>query len=125
MATHQNDSKKPHNINNKLYKKMRDVGLDKWGMVPLLTLACDRKTILGFEKEWCQVLNTDLNTNLPIGIDIDKRRGTKRKYHEDNKEVINKRVLCDICKTTFTRTNIYNHEKKSPKHQYALLDQVD
>ena len=103
---------------------MRDVRLDKWEMVPLLTLACDRKTILRFEKEWCQAYNTDLNTNSPIDIDIDKRRGTKRKYNEDNKEVINKRVLCDICKTTFTRKNKYNH-KKPLKHQYALLDQVD
>ena len=95
--------------------KSSTIGLDKWEMVPLLTLACDRKTILGFEKEWCQAFNTDLNTNSPIDIDIDKRRGTKRKYYEDNKEVINKLVLCDICKTTFTCNNKYK-KKKSLMH---------
>ena len=47
--------------NNRLYKRMVDVGIYNWRLIPLVTFACNQKTIFEFERDWIQVLRTDLN----------------------------------------------------------------
>ena len=51
---------------NKLFTRMDDVGLMNWKMVPLLTFACDQKTIFEFEKQWIDLIGADLNMVSPI-----------------------------------------------------------
>ena len=36
---------------SKLYEKMREVGVQHWKIVPLLTFACNQETIFGFEQD--------------------------------------------------------------------------
>ena len=38
--------------NNRLYTRMVTVGIMNWKVIPLLTFACDQKTIFEFEREW-------------------------------------------------------------------------
>ena len=70
---------------------MIEVGLSNWVMRPLLTLECTRDVILGFERMWCKILSSDLNTYSPIQI-VDERKQYVKKYNVDyyhnNKEDI-------------------------------------
>ena len=79
---------------SKLYKKMREVGVQNWKIVPLLTFACNRETICGFEYQWVKALGANLNTFSPIDENLDRRRN-KIKYHKKNKE--GKRFYCGVC----------------------------
>ena len=112
--------------NTKLYKKMREVGTINWEIVPLLTFSCDKKTILEFEREWCNLLNADLNSYSPSGFNkkeyfVNYRKLNKEKikkrhadYYVLNKETIqeqqyehrkldkqNKVHHCDVCEKSF------------------------
>ena len=51
---------------NHLYKRMNEVGIRNWEVIPLLMFACDQYTIFEFEREWIRVLKTDLNMISPI-----------------------------------------------------------
>ena len=107
---------------SKLYKKMRGVGVHRWKIVPLLTFACDRDTIISFEQEWIKALNADLNTTAAAGKDVVKREH-KRRYHKNNKEM--RRYWCGTCNVA-CKDN-YNLKKHfdTLKHSYAWLDSVD
>lgn len=73
--------------NTKLYVRMREVASHNWEVLPLLSFTCDKETILGFEKEWCEVLDADLNTSAPIITEEEKREyGTI--YYQSNRESI-------------------------------------
>ena len=66
LRKHRDRSKLEKYENTKLYKKMREVGVSNWGITPLLSLTCDKKTILELEKEKYDELNADLNTYSPV-----------------------------------------------------------
>ena len=57
----------------KLYEKMREIGVQHWEIVPLLTFSCNRGTIGEFEREWIKALNANLNTISPIDEGLAKR----------------------------------------------------
>ena len=75
------------NETSKLYKRMREVGLDNWEILPLLVFTCEKLTILGFEKMWINTLNADLNTLSPITTP-DERKEQKANYYVSNKEAL-------------------------------------
>ena len=95
------------NENNRLYKKMREVGLGNWKMIPLLSFTCDKKTILEFEKEWCNALNADLNTYSPV-LTPDERKQYNADYREFNKEKIKKQ-----------KADYYESKKEAIKQKQA------
>ena len=45
---------------------MREVGVHRWKIVPLITFACDQNTICEMEREWIKALNANLNMLSPI-----------------------------------------------------------
>ena len=114
---------------SKLHTRMREVGIDKWKIIPLLTYPCDKKTICEFEKEWMKVLNADLNTVSPLGTSSkckwynEKGKGLMRKYYLDSIE--SKRYYCDICDKPFGFSYDLRKHLNSLKHSYAYLNSVD
>ena len=137
LWNHRSDALRTRNKNNKLYKKMREVGLDNWEMVPLLSFACDRKTILEFEKEWCNALNSDLNTNSPFP-GFKNKKEYRANYRESNKETIkqqkaeyyklnkqNKTHYCNVCEKFFGHNGDLKKHFESLKHLYAYMNSVD
>ena len=66
---------------------MREVGLENWQIVPLLTFACDKITIRNYEKSWHDLLNANLNTVSPV-LDLKKRKDYMTNYRKLNKETI-------------------------------------
>ena len=73
------------NGGSKLYKRMREIGLQNWKIIPLLTFACDKKTILEFEKQWIDLIGADLNMISPIT----DQKEYNAAYHKANKVAIN------------------------------------
>ena len=72
---------------NKLFTRLNDVGLMNWKMMPLLTFACDKKTIFEFEKQWIGLIGPGLNTILAIT----DRKEYKAVYPKVNKEAVGRR----------------------------------
>ena len=52
--------------NNRLYKRMNDVGVRNWQIISLLTFACSQKTIREFEREWVTATGADLIRYHPL-----------------------------------------------------------
>ena len=123
---------------------MRDVGLDNWEVLPLV-LTCGKKTIRGFEREWCKALDTDLNTYSPVAelskkeydanyyvINREHIRQKNGKYYESNKESIRQRQAkyfeltiqnkVHHCDRSFKDLQRHLH---SIKHGYAYLNPLD
>ena len=78
--------------NSSFYKRMREVGVKNWRMIPLITFFCDQKTIFEFENTWICALNADLNEHKAFRTNEEKfeqKRKATRKYREGNKEKIN------------------------------------
>ena len=74
----------------KVYKRMNEVGLKNWKIVPLLTLECTKEEIRFFERKWCELLEADLNTNSPfVTLEEDLRRRRAR-YAANRKEILEK-----------------------------------
>ena len=72
---------------SKLHKRMGEVGLQNWKIVPLITFACDKKTIFEFEKQWVNSTGANLNTRSPVT----DRKEYNASYYLENKKAINKR----------------------------------
>ena len=134
---------------NKLFSRMNDVRLWNWNIIPLVTFACDQKTIFEFERDWIQILRTDLNMVLPIT----DRKKYKAEYRKNNKDVIRKRnaehyeanrdaILrqrteyrknnveakkyhCDVCDISFGYKKDLDKHLDTLKHSYAYMDSVD
>lgn len=94
LCCHRCDAIRVGNENNRLYKRMCEVGLQNWEILPLLGRTCDIKTIYELERKWIDVVGADLNTNSPITTISEKKEHKKEYdvgYYENNKEVIKKR----------------------------------
>ena len=125
-----------HMRKSKLYERMREVGIDSWMIVPLLTFTCDRNTILEFEKEWIKVLKADLNKYSPI-INISKieyranhYRLNKEVYKRNqtcyyHKNIQNKIYHCDVCDKSFGCNYFLQEHFKSLNHSYTYLNSLD
>ena len=90
LCGHRRDATRVGNENNKLYTRMRTVGIQSWEIIPLLSRVCDIKTIRQLEQKWCKIMGADLNTLLPITTPEEKKQ-QKADYYESNKEAISKR----------------------------------
>ena len=66
---------------------MREVGLQNWEILPLLSRTCALKTIRQLEGKWIGVLRADLNTRLPIREE-ETREEYHANYYEANREAI-------------------------------------
>ena len=89
LSNHKNDSLRVGNEENKLYKRMREVGLENWVMRPLLSLEstlCTRDEIRAFEKMWCEILRCDLNSYSPI-------RSAAVRYKENREVILRKKAI--------------------------------
>ena len=119
---HRGDALRIRNENNKLYKKMREVGLYNWEMIPLLSFTCDRRTILEIERERCNTLNADLNTYSPI-FDVENRKKYLANYREFN--IRNNAYHCDVCEKSFGSNRDLQRHFNTLKHQRTYLDSLD
>ena len=128
---------------------MNDVGLMNWKMVPLLTFACDKKTIFEFEKQWIDLMGASLNTFSPIT----DRKEYKAEYHKNNRGailkrqaeywVVNKDMLlkkgkeyrennvenrlhhCDVCDKSFGYRKDLDRHYKTLAHSNAYMNSID
>ena len=134
---------------NKLFTRMNDVGIMNWKMVPLLTFACDQKTIFEFEKQWIDIIGADLNIRSPItdrkeyeaSYYIENKEGIRRRhvdYYKNNKQVIlqqckgyrefnvqNKVHHCVVCGKSFGYKKDLGKHYKTLKHSNEYMDSVD
>ena len=82
-----NFMKRGFSENNKLFTRMSDVGIRNWQLIPLVTFACDQKNIFECERDWIQILRTDLNMIFPVT----DRKKYEIEYRKNNKDIIRKR----------------------------------
>ena len=112
--------------NSRLYKRMRETGKHNWEIIPLLSRICDKDTIRKVEKKWCDLLNTDLNSNSPFSDFDTKSNEYFTNYRKLNKETINQKIAecwksnkqnkkyyCDVCDKTFSCN--YDFKKNTSK----------
>ena len=107
---------------SKLYQKMREVGVHNFKIVSLLTFACNRDTIFGFEKQWVEATGANLNTNSPVNGDL-VIKGYDRERKKHNKEV--KRYYCDVCRIACSDSHKLKRHFDTLKHSYAWLNSLD
>ena len=84
LAAHRYRALLPGNENNKLYRRMREVGLENWEIVPLLTLECTRDEIRAFEREWADLLEADLNSISPM-LTAEEQSRRNAEYYANGK----------------------------------------
>ena len=107
--------------NNKLYKRMRAVGLQNWEIIPLLSRTCDQKTIRQLERKWCGIMNADLNTRLPITTP-DEKKQQRANYLGTNKQ--ERRYHCKICNKSFAQKCELQRHSNSKKHKGKSFEQL-
>ena len=81
LAAHRSAASRPGSETNKFYKRMREVGLKNWVIRPLLSLEstiCSNDDLRKWERMWCEILRSDLNTRLPIRLSDKKSRPTMK-----------------------------------------------
>ena len=110
--------------NTKLYKKMREVGLNNWEMISILSFECecDKKTILELEMEKCNELNADLNTYSPFS-GFENKKEYFANYRELNKQ--KETYHCNICEKSFGTNWLLQRHFNTLKHSYAYMNSVD
>ena len=107
--------------NTKLYKKMCEVGVDSWKIISLLSIECDKKTILKLEKEKYDELNEDLNTYSPFSEE-------NRKEYNANYYMLNirsKKYRCELCEIVCGSNRDLQKHLKTPKHFWKYIYSVD
>ena len=87
LCGHRHAAIKPGNENNRLYKRMREIGLDNWEVLPLLARVCGIKEIREVERKWVEILKAGLNSNLPIREE-ETVEEYNAAYREKNKDAI-------------------------------------
>ena len=99
LADHKQNAGNPSRLkwhgSSRLYQKMREVGVHRWKIVPLITIPCDRAAICECEQEWIKVLNAILNTISSVNEDVDERE--YRRYTV--KKIKKKKVTIVSCVT--------------------------
>ena len=135
LCNHRCDAIRPGNENNRLYKRMRKIGLGNLEIIPLLSRTCDRKTIREVERMWVRVLGADLNSYLPIREE-ETLEEYMTSYRQKNKEVISqqknnknnkkeRRYYCSVCEIAFESKRNLERHFDTLKHSYAWLNSVD
>ena len=84
----------------KLYRRMGEIGPQKWEIVPLVVVpSCGKIEILNFEKSWIALLNPDLNINSPIQGNNEKANEDRKKHYFNSLE--SKKYFCSVCDKAF------------------------
>ena len=149
LRGHRKDAQIPRNVNNRLYVRMNGVGLQNWKIIPLLTFACNKNTILQFEKQWVDLIGADLNMRSPItdrkeydaGYYLRNKKAIQQRhasYREVNKQNIleqqagyrefnvqNKIHHCSVCDKSFGYKKDLDKHYKTLKHSNAYMNSVD
>ena len=108
---------------SKLYVRMRQVGLEKWGITPLFEKTCKKDEIRKLEKKWVEFLDADLNMISPFLDDNVLER--KRVAIIQKRNVNEKKYFCEFCEKAFQSNYLLTRHKDSLKHQYAYLNSLD
>ena len=122
LADHRSNAFRPGNEENKFYKRMREVGLENWEIVLLLTLECTPKEIRALERGWCETLEADLNTSLPIRTKEEALAYWVR-YRKSVK--LSAKHRCEVCNLNFESGKDQRKHNETLKHQYAFLNSLD
>lgn len=115
--------------NNRLYKRMREVGLKNWEAFPLLSRTCDVRTIRELVRKWVGVLQADLNSR-NVQKDVQQQHAEYyknnktaiRKYQSDYREKLKeeKRFYCDVCNLACISNGDLKKHLSTLKHLNAL-----
>ena len=116
LRNHKFDSERIGNEDNKLYKRMQTVGLENWVMRPLFTLECTRDEIRVFERMWCNILRSDINSSLPIrtmalAYGVSYRRDVK----------LSAKCRCEVCGLNFESRKDRGKHNKGSNHKQVYL----
>ena len=126
FSQHKQDAGNPSRLKwyggSKNYKKMREVGVQHWKIVPLLTFSCNRETICEFEHEWVKTTGANLNTVPPVNENV-ARRGYDKQRRRKNKEL--KLYYCGLCNVTFMHNRDLKKHLDTLKHSYNYLNSLD
>ena len=120
LTTHRSHSKI---CNSKLYRRMDDVGPQKWEIAPLAVIPkCTRTEILNVEKIWTGFLNPDLNTFSPsdVGNKWGNNTSRRRRYYLDS--LGSKRYHCGICDHSFGFSAGLKQHLRSQKHITGYME---
>ena len=104
---------------SKLYRRMGEVGVNNWEIVPLFQRTCDKETILGLERKWVKIMGADLNSNLPV-LTSDERETYHANYYKGNKQ--SKRYHCDVCDLSFISNRNLQRHLKTSRHFWTKTD---
>ena len=107
----------------KLHTRMQEVGIYNWEIITLSEYICNEEEIRGYEKSWIELLNSDLNKNLPIRENNEKNRERARKHYFKSLE--EKRYHCDVCEKAFGCSENLKRHFNTLKHSYAYLNSLD
>ena len=141
FASHKNDSLRIGYEENKLYKRMRKLGHENWIIRPLLSLDCRRDEIRKFERMWCKILRSDLNTLSPFTSAEERKEyqiAHAAAYRKENREFIkrkkaeryvknrdSKKFFCKLCEKTFCKNSNLKRHFNSLTHQFGFLNLLD
>ena len=117
---------------------MQNVDKHNREIIPILSRICNKDTIHKLEKEWCDILNADLNSNSPFTNFNTKSKEYFANYRELNKEKINQQIAkchksniqnkiyhCGVCDKPFESNYKLQKHFDTLKHQYRYLNSLD
>ena len=123
LSEHKADCKRRENNKNvKLYKRMTEVGLENWKIVPLFEKTYSIDEIRKAEKKWADILEADLNTNSQLSKNVRNRIRTAELYERN---ITEKKYYCDVCEKAFQGNWFLNQHRDSLKHQFTFLNSLD
>ena len=105
--------------NNRLYVRMREVGIENWEILPLLSRMCGKKEVYEVEKKWIGILKADLKL-----IKYRKANGEKiQDYFKKN--IQRKQYYCSVCDLACRSNRDLKRHLHSLKHSYTWLNSLD
>ena len=133
FSCHKSEAKTKRFPNRKLYNRMREVGLNNWKITPLQTMECTKDEIRTYERNWCDLLEANLNLRKPFLTDADgvADRMNKMEYNRQKiKEIYrrnldSKRYYSEVCDASFGIKYNFEKHKDTLKHQYTFLNSLD
>jgi hypothetical protein len=103
---------------SKLYRTMREIGIDKFSIFLIEEVKCKNRDELDkIEEQYRIKLNATLNKN-KCYCEL-KGNDYAKKYNQENKEKLEKKSICHICRGKFSHANKSIHER-SLKHHRAM-----
>ena len=104
---------------------MREVGINNWKISPLFEKTCGKDEIRKFEKKWVEILDADLNTNLPVNKSNEQKLKNVRTRRSRDRNLEEKKYFCEVCEKAFQSNWNLNQHKDSLTHQFTFLNSLD